>query len=113
MNRGIKTETLYEVDMIIDRTLQRAEDGLRLIEEMDRLGFLNMAKPRNRNTSTENESDGNSCCEASFESNSSGIGESISSTNFTIPVLDSPIPPARNRRSHSSFIRRTKSSSSF
>ena len=27
LHRGARTETLYEVDMLIDRTLQRAEDG--------------------------------------------------------------------------------------
>ena len=27
LQRGTRTETLYEVDMLIDRTLQRAEDG--------------------------------------------------------------------------------------
>lgn len=110
LHRGARTETLYEVDMLIDRTLQRAEDGLRLIEEMDRLGFLNMSeKSQRRKTSSDQEEQSNgSWGEASFESSSSGIGESISSTHFSIPQLDCPIPPARNRRS-TSFIKSSKS----
>jgi len=110
LQRGTRTETLYEVDMLIDRTLQRAEDGLRLIDEMDRLGFLNMADKshRQRNQSSDQSEQSNSWGEASFESSSSGIGESISSTHYTIPQLDRPIPPARKR--HSSFIKGSKSS---
>ena len=71
--------------------------GLRLIEEMDRLGFLNMSEKRTRNSSSDHDSVGtsnSSWCEASFESGSSGIGESISST--TIPMLECPrrvLPP--------------------
>jgi len=119
-------ETMYEVDLLIDSALRRAEDGLRLINEMDemlihaadskRFHQINYGPPsrsRRGSSSSDRDSVGESTAghESSFESSeSSGIGESIvSSTKNSIPILDFPIPSARNSRNRQVELERRHS----